>query len=89
MRTILVLAVMALIAGCSYLVSPEDAKQAAINAGLDNVFIVDETWAGPAKMKCSGGDAAVFEVRANNHRGDLVTAYVCCGAFFKGCTVRY
>lgn len=48
--------------------------------GTDRMFA---GWSG-----CSDKDGVAHHATATNPRGERVTLTVCCGTFFKGCTVR-
>lgn len=75
---------------CGYMVSEEDAIQAAQKSGLSNVRVTDSHQLAPALFGgCAKDDAAGFEVTGTNAQGKSVSASVCCGAILKGCTIRY
>ena len=78
-----------LMTGCGLLVSEDDAVQAAQNAGLTRVVVTDTHVFFAGFAGCAKDDAAGFDVSGVNPNGQRVEVTVCCGAVFKGCTVRY
>lgn len=86
---VLVLSLFAL-AGCGYMVSDDEAIQAAHNAGLTDVTVLSSHKLSPHMMGgCGEDDSAAFKISATNPAGTKVNATVCCGAVLKGCTIRY
>lgn len=68
------------------------SKEATINAvekqGYSNVQVLDKHIFFTGWRGCSSADAAVFEIRATNARGQDVDILACAGWPFKGVTVR-
>jgi len=64
---------------------PEPKLQRAIESqGMTNVIVgAWDPW------ECSGGDTISRTFSATNSAGQRVRGTICCGYFFKGCTVRW
>ena len=67
---------------------PEKAVETLRVQGFTDVKVTDTDrmfvgWSG-----CSDKDGVAHHATATNPRGERVTLTVCCGLWFKGCTVR-
>lgn len=63
----------------------EEATVRTLEAsGFSEVRVLPQVTTG-----CSQGDAYWTGFEATNPRGQRVRGTVCCGAFLKGCTVRF
>lgn len=85
----LVILAAAALSGCGLLVSDDAAVHAAENAGITNPVVTDTHYFFPSLSGCGKDDAVGFDVSGVNPQGRKITVTVCCGAVFKGCTVRY
>lgn len=65
-----------------------DAIEAAENMGFTEAEVLDKNIWFMGFRGCSGGDAAMFELKAKNPAGKVVNINVCIGWPFKGATVR-
>jgi len=83
------LALVSSLSSCGYMVSEDDALAAAKRAGLKDVSMKSAHQLAPTWNGCSDSDSAGFKVTGVNGNGERVDAVVCCGALFKGCTIRY
>lgn len=75
--------------GCGEAVGHERPRAALESAGYGDVKITAQHGIAPALYGCGKGDAVAFEAVATNPAGKRVNAVVCCGLFFKSCTVRH
>lgn len=66
----------------------ESAIRAAENFGFSEVKVIEKSIWFIGLRGCSGGDAALFELRAKNPAGRVVNVGVCLGWPFKGATMR-
>lgn len=85
-KTLTIMCLAAL--GCGYLVDESKGCETMQTNGFAGCRLIDTTvgftsWAG-----CDERDAVAFDVSAVNSQGQRVSAVVCCGWPFKGCTVR-
>ena len=74
--------------GCGACVDDKDVVRAVEKQGYSEVSIKDKSiffvsWSG-----CSDSDAAKYDAKAKNPKGDSVDIIVCAGWPFKGVTVR-
>ena len=76
-----------LFSGCGALVPASDAVNAMEALGFENVKVDGPKFILTAFRGC-GRDKALFTT-VGTKNGKKVSATVCCGAFFKGCTVRF
>jgi hypothetical protein len=84
--------ILVLVIGCSgVLVGEEKAIEAMEGVGLSNVQIKNKHIVFVGYHGCGDSDDVAFEAVGNKGStgGGEVMATVCCGAFFKGCTVRF
>ncbi len=65
------------------------AVRAADGAGLRNVRVLEKHGIAPRLHGCAEDDSVAFDVSGTNATGSRVTAIVCCGLVWKGCTVRF
>lgn len=72
--------------GC--FVSEEDATEAVEKQGYRVKEVVDKDVLFVGWRGCSDNDAAGFDMKVVNPAGQETEIKVCCGAVFKGCTVR-
>ena len=61
----------------------EGANRILQEEGYTDVHIT-----GADPMMCGHGDLKGTKFRAKNQAGNVVRGVVCCGAVFKGCTIR-
>jgi hypothetical protein len=61
----------------------EGAKKILQEEGYSEIEIT-----GADPLKCGSNDFGGTTFRAKNQAGNTVTGVVCCGRFFKGCTIR-
>lgn len=69
-------------------VEESDAIKAMEAHGYTDVRVFTHHWFLPGLRGCSGHDAAKFDVRGTNMKGDRVHMLVCSGWPFKGSTLR-
>jgi hypothetical protein len=81
MKRLLPLALI-LLSGC--FTSSEDALRTLDNAGFTDAQITGTSYLG-----CDKYDRYGAEFTATNAHEKRVTGIVCCGLFFKGCTIRF
>lgn len=62
---------------------PQGAKQILEEEGYTDINIT-----GADPMMCGHGDLKGTKFRAKNQAGNTVSGVVCCGTFFKSCTIR-
>lgn len=75
--------------GCGVIVD-ESTGAAALNAeGWSEVNVTEKHFIVPLFYGCDKNDSVAFEARGLNPAGRPSSAVVCCGAFFKGCTIRH
>lgn len=81
-----IIGIVALASTCAP--GPEKAVETLRVNGFTDIRVTDTDrmfvgWSG-----CSDKDGVAHHATATNPRGDRVTLTVCCGLWFKGCTVR-
>lgn len=74
--------VLLLLAGCA---SDQDAIEAAKLVGWSDVTVTGRDYA--LAIGCGDGETR-FNIAGKNAAGASVHGLACCGAVFKGCTVR-
>ena len=70
----------------AYLAWTPDASGATRILKEEGYTEIQITGANP--LMCGRGDHKGTKFRAKNQAGNTVGGVVCCGAFFKGCTIR-
>ncbi len=90
----LILVVLAIAAGCNYvvgsMVDQRTAVQTMENAGFTNVRVIARHNIFVPLLGCSSEDTTKFDMDAVNSSGKrVVGVYVCVGWPFKGATIRY
>ena len=76
------------VAHCGYWVDNSVACQATETMGMRECHVQDRHDIVPALAGCGRDDSVAFDVIAVNSSGQRVNLITCCGAIFKGCTVR-
>lgn len=76
-----ILAVLA-VSGCT--TDPNDAVRTARKAGFSDVTPGGVDW-----FACSEDDLEGRKFTGTNAKGEVVQGVVCCGFWFKNCTVRF
>ncbi len=71
-----------------FIVADGDAVRAAEAQGFSDVRIVRRHNFFASLKGCGGDDRVAFEVRGANAAGGQADVLVCCGDWFKGCTIR-
>lgn len=84
---VVILAAVALTAGCGALVSEDKAVRAAEDAGYTDVQVVAKDIWLIGLRGCGEDDLARFTVHGTNVRGEERELYVC-ASVFKGGTIR-
>jgi prepilin-type N-terminal cleavage/methylation domain-containing protein len=69
-------------------VDNKDAVRAAESFGMTEVKITSRKNVLACFRGCGSDDDVAFDLKAKNAQGADVDLKVCCGAWFKGCTVR-
>jgi hypothetical protein len=77
------------VVSCGEFVDKSAAIKAAEGAGFTDVRVTAQHGMAPSFYGCSKDDSVAFEIVGKNPIGKQTTATVCCGLFFKSCTVRY
>lgn len=75
--------------GCGEFVDPSHAVKAAEGIGFTEVKVVGQHGMAPTFYGCGKDDSVAFEIVGKNPTGKRTEATVCCGLFFKSCTVRF
>lgn len=75
-----ILLVLAL-TGCT---NESGARNALENQGFTDIYIT-----GYEPFSCSDSDGTSTGFSAKNPKGKQVSGVVCCGRFFKNCTIRW
>ncbi len=83
MKVLQIIILASFIQAC--MVTDNEAITTLEKAGFSNAKVIGTNW-----WACGEGDKEVgADFEANNSAGQLVNGTVCCGVFFKGCTVRF
>lgn len=77
------------LATCGAWVDDADGLRAAKSSGIVDPRITGKTVALASFAGCAKEDGVAFDVTGKNASGERVEAVVCCGVWFKACTVRY
>ncbi len=77
------------LATCGAWVDDADGLHAAKSSGIAEPRITDKTTAFVWLAGCAKGDDVAFDITGKDASGERVEAVVCCGTWFKACTVRY
>ena len=83
-----VLVTVALVCAGRYFVENNDALRAATSGGLIEARVTERHNFLAASRGCTSGDAVAFTVAGLDSHGQAAEMTVCCGTWFKGCTVR-
>lgn len=76
-------ALLTLLVGLAACANEPATRRTLEASGFTDVRITDSWWG------CSQSDLYWTGFAATNPRGQRVEGVVCCGAFVKGCTVRF
>ena len=87
--TFFVVVCAVLLVACGEFVSSDAAVRAAVSSGIVDPRITGKTVALASFAGCAKEDGVAFDVTGKNASGERVEAVVCCGVWFKACTVRY
>lgn len=87
MKKLLVIIVLFCVS-CGALVPESDAIDAMEKLGFENVYITGSNFVAPVFSGCGQDDSVAFDATGQRH-GQTIKATVCCGAIFKGCTIRF
>lgn len=77
---------MALVGAWAFMAWTPDTDGASRILEEEGYTDINITGADP--LMCGERDLKGTKFRAKNQAGNTVTGVVCCGAFFKGCTIR-
>jgi len=83
-----VLVTVALVCAGRFFVEDNDALRTASSNGLIEARVTERHNFFAGSRGCTRGDAVAFTVTGLDARGETTEMTVCCGTWFKGCTVR-
>ncbi|HTM69062.1 MAG TPA: type II secretion system protein [Candidatus Binatia bacterium] len=79
---------VALIGAGRFFVENNDALRAASARGLTEARVTERHNFFAGRRGCTSDDAVAFTVAGQDAHGQPAEMTVCCGTWFKGCTVR-
>lgn len=71
------------------LILPACEDRTSVSRALDSMGMTNVQWEGYDWAACAEDDDTHTGFSATNPQGKRVRGTVCCGAFFKNCTVRW